>query len=161
MKKLLLSALTVFALTNVVSVPYAFAQQELETIVVIGRRGCTGACMDNLLSEAWNAAIRQVNDFMGEDSLSSESHESTPEMPLTLQDFDACNASSSERTTRVATELGGSAYTLGLRVNVIYGGPGGPDIAFEQFRVVRDTSPNSPSGLGTFEPVAGSFTGCE
>ncbi|WP_414590415.1 hypothetical protein [Anabaena sp. CCY 9614] len=149
-------------MTNIVAVPHAFAQQELETIVVIGRRGCTGACMYNLLSEGLNNWIRQSIEWsMGENSLPSESHASTPEMPMTLQDFDACSASSSERTNRVATELGGSAQTLGLRVNVTYGFPGGPDIAYEQFIVVRDTSPDSPSGLGTVKPVAGSLTGCD
>ena len=160
MKKLILSALTLFSLTNV-AVPHALSQ-DLDTIVVIGRRGCTGICLDNLLSEAWDNMVREMNEWaMGESALPSESQASTPDMPLTLQDFDGCNASTSERTNRVATELGGSAQTLGLRVNVTYGFPGGPDIAHEQFIVVRDTSPSAPSGLGTIEPVAGSLIGCD
>lgn len=166
MKKLFVSALTVFALTSVAISP-AFAEQELETIVVRGQRsGCSGACAQNFLSEMRDAASRIFNDFLNADTVSPDSSGEAPKNPEPLvfvRDVDPCQMSSSQRTAQANAQMSngfaGQSFPVGTVVSVVFGEPG--RAAFENYQVIRDTSSNSPSGMGTLEPVAGSFHGCE
>ena len=166
MKKLFVSALTVFALTNLVVAPYAFAEQELETIVIRGQRaGCSGDCARSFLDELRDAAGRVMNDWIGSDTLpDNDLGEHKPEPLLLVDDMNACETSQSDRTNHVNASFlsgfSGQFFPVGTIVDVQYADFNSFRFAGEQFRIERDTSPTAPSGIGTLKPVADSLKGC-